>query len=407
MGTRERTPGDGGERTMKLVDCETFAVPPRWLFVRLETDDGLVGWGEHVTGGGGPAPVAAAVDALFEGRLQGSDPLRIEDHWTTMYRGGFYRGGPVLMSALSGLDQALWDIKGTHYDAPIHELLGGRVRDRVRVYGWIGGDRPADVGAAATERVEQGFSAVKMNATEEFRRVESPAAIDAAVARLREVREAVGPEIDVAVDFHGRVAKSMAKKLAKRLEPHEPMFVEEPVLSEQIEAFGEIAAHTTTPLAAGERLFSRWEFKPLFESGAIDVIQPDLSHAGGITEVRKIAAMAESYDVALAPHCPLGPIALAACLQVDACTQNALIQEQSADIHYNREADLYEYLAEPSVFDYEEGYVSIPADPGLGIDLDEEAIRAAAEPPSEVDWGENLSALKPVWRHDDGSFTEW
>jgi len=392
---------------MKLVDCETFAVPPRWLFVRLETDSGLVGWGEHVTGGGGPAPVAAAIEALFEGRLRGSDPLRIEDHWTTMYRGGFYRGGPVLMSALSGLDQALWDIKGTHYDAPIYDLLGGKVRDRVRVYGWIGGDRPADVGRAATEKVEQGFRAFKMNATEEFRAVESPAAVDAAVSRLREVRDAVGPEIEIAVDFHGRVAKPMAKKLASELEPYDPMFVEEPVLSDHLEAFNEVAAHTTTPLAAGERLFTRWDFKPLLESGAVDVIQPDLSHAGGITEVRKIAAMAEAYDVALAPHCPLGPIALASCLQIDACTQNALIQEQSLDIHYNRDADLLDYLADPSVFAYDEGYVEVLSGAGLGITLDEEAIRAAAEPPSEVDWGESLSFFKPVWRHEDGSFAEW
>ena len=392
---------------MKLVDCETFAVPPRWLFVRLETDSGITGWGEHVTGGGGPAPVAAAVEALFEGRLRGSDPLRIEDHWTVMYRGGFYRGGPVLMSAISGLDQALWDIKGTHYDAPIYDLLGGRVRDRVRVYQWIGGDRPADVGAAATEKVEQGFRAFKMNATEEFRSIESPAAVDAAVSRLREVRDAVGPGIEIAVDFHGRVAKPMAKRLANELEPYEPMFVEEPVLSEHIEAFSEVAAHTTTPLAAGERLFTRWDFKPLLESGAIDVIQPDLSHAGGVTEVRKIAAMAEAYDVALAPHCPLGPIALASCLQVDACTQNALIQEQSAGIHYNRDADLLDYLADPSVFAYDEGYVEVPSGAGLGIDLDEEAIRAAAEPPADVDWGEDLSFFKPVWRHEDGSFAEW
>ena len=392
---------------MKLVDCETFAVPPRWLFVRLETDTGLVGWGEHVTGGGGPAPVTAAIEALFEGRLRGSDPLRIEDHWTVLYRGGFYRGGPVLMSALSGIDQALWDIKGKHYSAPIYDLLGGRVRDRVRVYQWIGGDRPDDVGEAAAEKVEEGFTAFKMNATEEFRRVESPAAVNAAVARLREVREAVGPAVEIAVDFHGRVAKPMAKRLAAALEPFEPMFVEEPVLSEHTEAFSEVAAHTTTPIATGERLFTRWDFKPLLESGAIDVIQPDLSHAGGITEVRKIAAMAESYDVALAPHCPLGPVALAACIQVDACTPNALIQEQSGGIHYNREADLLDYLADPSVFAYDEGYVEIPPGSGLGIDLDEDAIRAVAEPPAEVDWGESLSFFDPVWRHEDGSFAEW
>lgn len=392
---------------MKLVDCETFAVPPRWLFVRLETADGTVGWGEHVTGGGGPAPVASAVAALFEQRLRGADALRIEDHWTTMYRGGFYRGGPVLMSAIAGIDQALWDVKGKHHGAPVHELIGGKARDRMRVYQWIGGDRPADVGEAAERKVEQGFTAMKMNATEEFRRVESPAAVEAAVARLREVREAVGSDVDVAVDFHGRVAKSMAKKLAAALEPHDPMFVEEPVLSEHLEAFSEVAAHTDSPIATGERLYTRWDYKPLFESGAVDVVQPDLSHAGGITEVRKIAAMAEAYDVALAPHCPLGPVALAACLQVDAATPNAVIQEQSLDIHYNREADLLDYLEDPSVFEYEDGYVDIPDGPGLGVTIDESKVRGVAEDPATVDWGEALSFHRDVWRHEDGSFAEW
>ncbi|WP_254546829.1 galactonate dehydratase [Halomarina pelagica] len=392
---------------MTLVDCETFAVPPRWLLVRLETDEGTVGWGEHVTGGGGPAPVASAVDVLFEQRLRGADAARIEDHWQTMYRGGFYRGGPVLMSAISGIDQALWDLKGKRAGLPVHELLGGRARDRVRVYQWIGGDRPSDVGEAASEKVEEGFTALKMNATGEFRRVESPAAVAAAVARLREVREAVGPDVDVAVDFHGRVAKPMAKKLAAALDPYDPMFVEEPVLSEQVEAFAEVAAHTDSPVATGERLFTRWDFKPLLESGAVDVVQPDLSHAGGITEVRKIAAMAEAYDVALAPHCPLGPVALAACLQVDAATPNALIQEQSLDIHYNREADLLDYLADSSIFEYEDGYVDVPDAPGLGVELDESAVREAAEDPAAVDWGDALSVYRDVWRHEDGSVAEW
>ncbi|MDX1745906.1 MAG: galactonate dehydratase, partial [Halobacteriales archaeon] len=340
---------------MEITDFDLYQVPPRWLFLRVETSDGLVGWGEPVVEGRART-VATAVRELFDQVLLGADPLRIEDHWQAMYRGGFYRGGPILMSAIAGVDQALWDIKGKHLGAPVHELLGGPVRDRVRVYQWIGGDRPADVGRAAREKVDAGFTALKMNATGELRRIDTPATVDAAVTRLAEVREAVGREVDIGVDFHGRVSKPMAKRLAAALEPHDPLFIEEPVLPEHLDALPEIAARTTIPIATGERCYSRWDFKSLFEDGAVDVIQPDLSHAGGITEVHKIAAMAEAYDVAMAPHCPLGPIALAACLQVDACAPNALIQEQSLDIHYNQTADVLDYLVDPGVFAYEDGF---------------------------------------------------
>ena len=390
--------------TMEIVEYELFDVPPRWLFVRIETDSGLVGWGEHVTGGG-PVAVRSATETFLRTYLLGKDPLRIEDHWQTMYRGGFYRGGPILMAAIAGIDQALWDIKGKHYDAPVHELLGGKARDRIRVYQWIGGDRPSDDGKAATAQVEAGFTALKMNATEELRRIDSPDQVDAAERRLAVVREAVGDEVDIGVDFHGRVSKPMAKQLATALEPHNPMFIEEPLLPEHLDALPKLANHTTIPIAAGERLFTRSDFKPILEDGAIDLIQPDLGHAGGITEVRKIAAMAEAADVALAPHCPLGPVALAACVQVDASTPNALIQEQSLNIHYNETADLLDYLVDASVFEYDDGFVEIPDGPGLGIELDEAAIRdAAVEKP---DWGDSMGLFKPTWRHEDGSVAEW
>ncbi|WP_254546709.1 galactonate dehydratase [Halomarina pelagica] len=382
---------------MRITDYELYAVPPRWLFLRLETSDGRVGWGEPVVEGRART-VRAAVEELMDTYLLGEDPMPIEDHWQTMYRGGFYRGGPILMSAIAGIDQALWDLKGKAFDAPIYELLGGRARDRVRVYQWIGGDRPADVGRAAAEKVEEGFTALKMNATPELRRVDTPAAVGATVDRLGAVREAVGPAVDVGVDFHGRVSKPMAKRLASALEPHEPFFIEEPLLPEHTDALPEIAAHTSTPIATGERLYSRWDFKEVFEQGVVDVIQPDLSHAGGITEVKKIAAMAEAYDVAMAPHCPLGPIALAACVQVDACSPNVLIQEQSLDIHYNEGGDVLDYLADPNVFEYEDGYVRLPDGPGLGIEIDEDYVRERA---GAVDWH------NPVWRHDDGSVAEW
>jgi len=382
----------------RIVDYELFEVPPRWLFLRIETADGTVGWGEPVVEGRART-VRTAVEELLDSYLLGADPSRIEDHWQTMYRGGFYRGGPVLMSAISGVDQALWDIKGKRLGAPVYELLGGAARDRVRVYQWIGGDRPTEVAREAERKVEAGFTALKMNATEELERVDSPAAVEAAVTRLREVREAVGDEVDVGVDFHGRVSKPMAKRLAAALEPHDPMFIEEPVLPEHSDALPEIAAQTSTPIATGERMYSRWDYRPLFETGGVDIVQPDLSHAGGITEVRKIASMAEAHDVALAPHCPLGPVALASCVQVDACTPNALVQEQSLDIHYNETSDVLDYLANPSAFDYEDGYVEIPDDPGLGIDVDESHVREQSE--LDVDWH------NPVWRHDDGSVAEW
>jgi galactonate dehydratase len=381
-----------------ITDYELFDVPPRWLFLRLETSDGLVGWGEPVIEGRAKT-VGSAVEELLDNYLLGSDPGRIEDHWQTMYRGGFYRGGPILMSAIAGIDQALWDIKGKRFDAPVYELLGGAARDRMRVYQWIGGDRPADVGEAAAEKVAAGFSALKMNATAELRHVDSPSAIRAAGERLASVRDAVGPDVDIGVDFHGRVSKAMAPRLAAELEAHEPMFIEEPVLPEHQQALSTLAAGTTIPIATGERYFSRWDFRSLLESGAVDVIQPDLSHAGGITEGRKIAAMAAAYDVSIAPHCPLGPIALAACLQVDACAPNALIQEQSLDIHYNQTSDVLDYLADPSVFQYEDGYVELPEGPGLGIEIDEAAVRDRTD--HTTDW------RNPVWRHEDGSVAEW
>ncbi|MFB6140690.1 MAG: galactonate dehydratase [Halosimplex sp.] len=383
---------------MKITDYELFEVPPRWLFLKVTTDEGIVGWGEPVVEGRAKT-VRTAVEELFEEYLLGADPRRIEHHWQRMYRGGFYRGGPVLMSAIAGVDQALWDIKGKQLGVPVYELLGGRARDRLRVYQWIGGDRPADVGEAARERVEAGLTALKMNGTPELRRVDSPAAVAQAEARLSEVRDAVGDEVDIGVDFHGRVSKSMAKRLVQALEPYEPMFVEEPVLPENNDALPEIAQHTTTPIATGERMFSRWDFKEVFEQGVVDVVQPDLSHAGGITEVHKIASMAEAYDVALAPHCPLGPIALASCIQVDACAPNALIQEQSLDIHYNEGNDLLDYVTDASAFEYEDGYVQLPDGPGLGIEVDEEYVRERAE--TDVDWH------NPVWEHPDGSVAEW
>lgn len=382
---------------MKIISLTTYIVPPRWLFLKIETDAGVTGWGEPVVEGRA-LTVEAAVKELGD-YLIGKDPRLIEDHWTVMHRGGFYRGGPILMSAIAGIDQALWDIKGKALGVPVHELLGGKLRDTIKVYSWIGGDRPAEVAAGAKEVVSRGFLALKMNGTEELQIVDSHDKIDAAIERVAMVREAVGPNIGIAVDFHGRVHRPMARILVKELEPYRLMFIEEPVLSENREALKEIAALGSTPIALGERLYSRWDFKSVFEQGAVDIIQPDLSHAGGITECRKIAAMAEAYDIAVAPHCPLGPIALAACLQLDAVSYNCFIQEQSLGIHYNAANDLLDYAANKDVFRYEDGYVAIPDGPGLGVEIDEEYVKERAK--------EGHRWRNPIWRHKDGSFAEW
>ncbi len=382
---------------MKITKMETFVVPPRWLFLKIETDEGISGWGEPIIEGKA-LTVQAAVEEL-SGYLIGRNPLDIEDHWQTMYRGGFYRGGPILMSAIAGIDQALWDIKGKFHQAPIYQLMGGACRNRMKVYSWIGGDRPSDVGEAALLAQAAGFKAVKMNATEELQYVDTHEKIDEVLARVAAVREAVGPHFGIGIDFHGRVHKPMAKILAKELESYRPLFIEEPVLPENNEALREIARASQIPIATGERMFSRWDFKHLLSDGYVDIIQPDVSHAGGITECKKIASMAEAYDVALAPHCPLGPIALAACLQVDATCHNAFIQEQSLGIHYNQGNDLLDYVADSSVFAYTDGYVAIPNGPGLGIEIDEAHVRKMAE--VGHDW------KNPLWRHADGSVAEW
>ena len=382
---------------MKITRLTTFIVPPRWCFLKIETDEGITGWGEPVLEGRAHT-VAAAVDELAD-YLIGKDPRHIEDHWTVLYRGGFYRGGGVHMSALAGIDQALWDIKGKALGVPVSELLGGHVRSRIKVYSWIGGDRPSETAAAAQAAVARGFTAVKMNGTDEVQYVDSYDKVERCLQNVAAVREAVGPNVGIGVDFHGRVHRPMAKVLVKELEPYKLMFIEEPVLSEHEEALKEIARISPTPIALGERLYSRWDFKRVLQGGYADIIQPDPSHAGGITETRKIASMAEAYDVALALHCPLGPIALAANLQLDAVCYNAFIQEQSLGIHYNQANDLMDYVSNPGVFAYQDGMVAIPTGPGLGIEVNEDYVRERAQ--------EGHRWRNPVWRHRDGSFAEW
>ncbi len=382
---------------MKITEVNTYFVRPRWGFVEIITDDGYTGWGEAVLEGHAKAVLACVQE--MKDYLIGANPAKIEDIWTVLYRAGFYRGGGVMMSAISGIDQALWDIKGKYYNAPVYELLGGACHDKMKVYSWIGGDRPADVGAAAKEKMDAGFTAIKMNATEELQMIDTYDKVDAVLERVAAIREACGKYFGIAIDFHGRVHKPMAKVLAKKLEEFDPMFLEEPVLCENMECFKEIAAACNIPIATGERLFSKWDFKRLFHAGGVDIIQPDLSHAGGITEVKKIAAMAEAYDIALAPHCPLGPIALSACLNVDAVSYNAVIQEQSIGIHYNVGKSVLDYVENPEDFEFIGGYVKLPRIPGLGVKVNKALVLEENKTPHN--W------KNPVWRHGDGSVAEW
>ncbi|MBQ3864392.1 MAG: galactonate dehydratase [Clostridia bacterium] len=382
---------------MIIREVNTYFVRPRWGFVEIITDTGITGWGEAVLEGHARAVLSCVQE--MKDYLLNKDPADIEGIWETLYRAGFYRGGGVLMSAISGIDQALWDIKGKVFNAPVYQLMGGKCRDRMKVYSWIGGDRPSDVGEAARQKREEGFQAVKMNATEELQMLDSYDKIDAVLERVAAIREKCGKYFGIAIDFHGRVHMPMAKILAKKLEEFDPMFIEEPVLSENMEYFREIARCCSIPIATGERLFSKYDFKRLLQCGGVAVIQPDLSHAGGITEVKKIAAMAESYDVALAPHCPLGPIALAACLQVDATSYNAVIQEQSIGIHYNVGKSVLDYVKNPEDFEFRGGFVELPKKPGIGVEVNRELVLEENRTPHN--W------KNPVWHHPDGSVAEW
>ena len=380
-----------------LIDrVETFLVAPRWLFVRIETDTGVVGWGEASLEGH-CAAVRAAVEQFAEYLLH-RDPLTIEDHWQVLSKSGFYRGGPVLASAVAGIDQALWDIAGRHLGVPVHQLLGGAVRDRIRAYGWVGGDDPAEIADAIQAQLDVGLTAVKMNASGRMGRNGSVAELDAVVRRVAAARDVLGPTRDIAVDFHGRFTLATARRIAPLLEPLHPFFLEEPVVPENSHVIGGLVAATTIPVATGERLYSRQEFLPVLQAG-IAVAQPDLSHAGGISEVRRIASLAETYDVQLAPHCPLGPIALAACLQVGFATPNYLIQEQSIGIHYNRGAEVLDYVLDKEPLRFVDGAIERLTGPGLGIEVDDAAVRAADRRGHE--W------RTPIWRHADGSLAEW
>lgn len=383
---------------MEVVDYELFAVPPRWLLLKLETDEGIVGWGEPIVQGR-LETVRTAVSSLVEEHLLTENPLRPEYHWRKLYQSAYFRGGPVLMSALSGIDQALWDINGRYHDVPVHQLLGGHVRDRMLVHKYLSGGSAEKLAKEAIQAREQGYRAFKTNLPGEVNPLATPDRLARVTNQISAIRDIVGDDALLGLDFHGRISKPMARALLKQLEPYNLAFVDQPLLPEHTEMFKSLSGQTTIPLATGERLYSRYDFKELLVNDAVSIIQPDVSHVGGITEMRKLASMAEAFDVAVVPHCPLGPVALAASLQVGFCSQNVVLHEQDLDVHDPDSSQWLRYLRDPDVFEFENGYIERMAGPGLGIDVDEDFVREKAR--SRVNW------YSPIWHHEDGSLAEW
>lgn len=369
---------------MKIRSVETICTAPRWVFVKMTTDEGITGWGECL--GDKAGAICSAVGEL-ERYLVGEDPYRIEHHWQVMYRGGFWRGGPVLNAAISGVEIAMWDILGQSLGVPVYQLLGGRVRDKIRLYCHVGGNTPEALVESCRQAQARGFNAVKFSITNQFRSIEGAGAVKRAVAKAEAVRAEMGDDFDFMIDLHGRVSPAMAKVLCRELAPLYPLFVEEPVLPENAPALADVTRSTTVPIATGERLFTKYGFREVLENHAAAVLQPDLCICGGILEGKKIASMAEAYYVTTAPHCPYGPILTAASLQLDACIPNFLIQEQ-----ISLGQDLFE---EP--FELVDGYVETPTKPGLGIRVIEEAVRERTFIPRDV----------PRWFHEDGSMADW
>jgi len=397
---------------MKIRGVEVIPCYPKSNYVKITTESGITGWGEPVVEGRARATAMAVAEVTPQ--LIGKNAGDIEEIFNILYRGNFYKGGPVLNSAISGIEQALWDIKGKHFGVPVYDLLGGAAKHKQKVYAWIHGATPAAMADAAQKRLDQGYKYIKMCITDEMEWICDNSRIEKAAALIGAIRDRVGYKLEIGVDFHGRVHKTVARQLMREIEQYKILFVEEPLLPFNEDDLIDLRRATSIPIATGERLYTRWDFRRIFKLGVVDIIQPDLSHAGGIWEVRKISAMAEAYDIAVAPHCPLGAIAFAACLHHDLATPNAFIQEQALEIHTtagggplaspgtaNKNA-VDTYLKDTSgVFTFEDGFILKPQKPGLGFEVDEERLREDAAKPDMPVWSH------PVLRMDDGTVTEW
>ena len=362
---------------IRVSQIETFVLKSSWVFVKISTDAGIVGWGEMLKDDARACAAGALEVAPY---LVGQDPRRVTHHWQAIHRGAFYRGGPIKTAILSGIDQALWDITGKCFGSPVYRLLGGPTRDRARVYGQLDPER--GINAMKTGPAGVGRQPCKY--------VEGQKFVDEVVEHFKSLRDEHGDGVDIGVDFHGAVQPPTAALLIKALEPYNPWFYEEVVQALNADVMAELAAKTHVPLATGERIFTKWGFKEILEKRAATILQPDVCYAGGITELKIIAGMAEAYYTPLAPHNPQGPCSLAASLQIAGAIPNFLIQEQGA-----REYE--DLLAEPlpPIID---GHRPLPTAPGLGITIDEDKLMAQVGDPAPY-----MTRFDP----DDGSVVDW
>lgn len=368
---------------MKITQVKTIVVNAEmrnWVFVKIETDQpGLYGWGEASLEWKTRSVVGAVED--FAPMLIGEDPRRIEHLYQKMYRQSFWRVGVIGMSAISGVEQALWDIKGKWLNQPVWQLLGGAVRDRVRMYTHLGGGDmravyetqqgadPSIFVDRALAEVDKGYTAVKVLLTPPTESLNSIAAYQFAESVMAALRDAVGTGVDIMIDCHGRHSPANALEFCRVLAPYRPYFIEEPVAPENVDAMVEVRKASTVPIATGERLVTRYEFREVFEKQACHIIQPDLCHCGGLWEAKKIAAMAETYYMGVAPHNPLGPVANAAALHFALSTPNFLIQEDMlTDVPWRWEVVEHALTTE-------KGHWLVCDAPGLGIEVNEEAAK--------------------------------
>ena len=366
----------GPNEEIKVTKIETFVLKNSWVFVKISTDAGITGWGEMLKD---DARACAAGALEVADYLVGKDPRPVVHHWQAIHRGAFYRGGPIKTAISSGIDMALWDITGKCYGVPIYKLLGGPTRDRVRVYGEVS--------------EETGVNAMKVgpqSSRQAFKYVETPMFVDEVVERFKALRDQHGTGVDIGVDFHGAVQPPTALLLMKALEPYQPWFYEEVVQALNIDVMAELAQKTHIPLATGERIFTKWGFKEILEKRAATILQPDVCYAGGITELKIIAGMAESYYTPMAPHNPQGPCSLAASLQIAGAIPNFLAQERGDN-------DYMELLAKP-LLPVTNGHRPLPTEPGLGITIDEDKLMDQVGDPH---------SYGPQFDPDDGSVVDW
>ena len=355
---------------MKVTDIKVFPVDcfrTNWVFVKVYTDEGISGVGEATLEYKEKALIGA-VEHIKE-YLVGKNPLTIEKHFHDIYRDAYWRGGPVLMSALSAVETALWDILGKSLNVPVYQLLGGKVNEKVRIYvnGWFAGAKtPDEFAAKAKEAVKRGVTAMKWDPFGKNYLNISNKDLNTALECVAKVREAVGDEVDLLIEGHGRFNVATGIKIAKELEQFKPMFFEEPVPPDSLDALKEVRDKSPVAISAGERLYSRWDYRKMFDLHAADYIQPDISHAGGISELRKIAAEAECRYISFAPHNPSGPVANAATLQLAAlCPNFEILEIMYSDVEWRKDVTNEDLK-------YEDGYIYIPDKPGLGIEINEE-----------------------------------